>query len=166
MRFSIIFSADISKKFDVRKTIKKEPNTHIIGYEAGKVYVPSGATTIEMERPSELRPGWKHSAYADTVSLSMLLKFIEHYQLFSIDDIGPNFAVKFSNAGYEQEGLFQLYAIPEAGQDIQDSQDVWRQILRVMDAGAKQADEAPQPLETGGKTDAIPSPKRLQKAAR
>lgn len=166
MRISVVFAADTSSDFQIAPD---HNGGEEITYKKGMVMVPSGFEAIEPRAPSDRWPGGWHEAYSGTVNLAWFLKFIEKYQLFSIDDIGHNMAIRLSNAGYGTDrGSFSLYAIPELEEGM-DFSGAWRQVVNAIGAGAKNAElkNAPQPLKSkGGNADAVPNTKRLQPASR
>lgn len=167
MRISVVFAADTSSEFQIAPDIKDGME---IAYAKGMVMVPSGFVAIEPRDPSDRWPGGWHEAYSGTVNLAWFLKFVEKYQLFSIDDIGHNMAVRLSNAGYgDDRGIFSIYAIPEL-EDGLDFSDAWRKLLATISAGARNAElkNAPQPLKLskGENADAVRNTKRLHPASR
>ena len=167
MKVSVIVSADATKKFQVAD------------HAPGTIALPGvGWIPVQESIPSEIIPTGFHSAFSRTIFLDEFLTIITEYELFSLDEIGYNMAIRLSAS--KPNGVIKVFAFPEledhetkgemgvgGGPDEAYYNAAWREILNTIANGAKNAAaKAPQPLKSkGGNADAIPSPGR-SKASR
>lgn len=132
-------------------------------------------TIVEAPVPSEALEDARHIAFTKTISLDDFLDLIKKYEIFSIDDIGRNMAIRMSCT--KPGAIIHVYASPEleadeqakdGGPDYRYYSAAWTHILKAISDGARNASaKAPQPLKSEGENaDAIHNPQRRSKAAR
>jgi hypothetical protein len=158
MKVSVVLSADIAN------------GSH------WSLYVPETRDwdIIQQPIPSELFDGGKHAAASRTIYIHEFQDLIQKYEIFSIDEIGYNMAIRMScNRPF---GVLKVFAFPELedheakGNGEPDEgyyNEAWRGILKAISDGAKNAGEKkPQPLKSeGDNADAIPNSKRRSKTS-